>query len=358
MMKYRRITIFTVIALALAYIIPLASAQQELTIDEVMVNGDFEQGFQSEFGIGYGWGGFSNGDAVVGWNADTWDEVVVAGQYSQLIQIENATKTDRFAGVYQTVQVVPGEQYKLTINGLIRSQEGNVKTSNYGYGLQYGVDYHGETAWEKLDKWQDIAWNEQPLYQTGDSSTYRFETFGTTITAKSDTLTLFIRGWKKWIDESEVVFNLDQISLVGPVPGTEIMKMAQTSDSSESDVAADIQVTHQDNLLVATESSESDPVDSTETPLAETVETEAESEPAEIVESDVETEPAKTEDSASQTVPVVDETTVAAVPAQLPVSGQHENSSLIYLMGFGVALLLLLFISAGITMRQRHRWSR
>jgi hypothetical protein len=115
-----------------------------------------------------------------------------------LIEIRNAAERDRYAGIYQTVAVVPGQSYKLTIKGLVRSLEGSITASDYGYRLQYGVDYEGGTAWELVpdQNWQEIPWDEQPLNDPVNG-TYRFDTFETTLTARSDKLTLFIRAWKK-----------------------------------------------------------------------------------------------------------------------------------------------------------------
>jgi hypothetical protein len=196
-----------------------ALSQQSENQQNLIVNGGFEEGFQGEFGVGYGWGAFSNGNAAIGWNADSWAPVVIAGSYAQLIEIKNAADRDRYAGIYQTVAVVPGQQYKLTIKGLIRSEEGDVQKSNYGYRLQYGLDDAGGTAWELVNEknWQEIQWDEQPLSDP-PNGTYRFDTFETTITAKGNKLTLFIRAWKKWINNGVGLYDLDEISLVGPAP--------------------------------------------------------------------------------------------------------------------------------------------
>lgn len=214
--------VFKVIVLAglgLLLVVGPALAQESGGPSDLIINGSFEEGFQSDVGIGYGWGAFSNGNAAVGWNVDSWGPVVIAGQYSQLIEIKDAVELDRYAGIYQTVSVVPGQQYKLTIKGLIRSAEGDVKLSNYGYRLQYGVDYDGGVAWELVNEnnWQEIQWDEQPLNDPLNGS-YRFDSFETTITAKSDKLTLFIRAWKKWLNNGVGLYDLDEISLVGLKP--------------------------------------------------------------------------------------------------------------------------------------------
>ncbi|RME59913.1 hypothetical protein D6779_03210, partial [Candidatus Parcubacteria bacterium] len=220
----------------LLYLPMPAFSQQAPELQNVILNGGFEQGFQDQFGVGFGWGGFSNGNAVVGWNADTWEKVVIAGESAQMIEIKNATERDRYAGIYQTVSVVPGQPYKLTINGLIRSSEGNVEASDYGYRLQYAVDYDGGTTWELIEDqaWHELPWDEQPLDNPPDG-VYRFDTFETTIIPKGDKLTLFIRGWKKWVNNGVGIFNLDEISLVGPAPEGFV---ASTAQSASTEAAA------------------------------------------------------------------------------------------------------------------------
>lgn len=210
-----------VLAVTVLTLWPAAAFSQQSgpKVENLVINGGFEQGFQEQFGVAYGWGGFSNGSAVVGWNSETWEKAVAAGQYAQFFEIKQARERDRYAGIYQTIRVVPGQEYTLTIKGLIRSEEGDISASDYGYRLQYAIDGDGGTAWELVnpDDWREIPWDEQPL-SAPDETVYRLDTFETTITASSDKLTLFIRGWKKWINDGSGVFNLDEISLVGPAP--------------------------------------------------------------------------------------------------------------------------------------------
>src|SRR5262245_14646333 len=208
-----------VLALVVFYRPAPAFSQGDTSIQDLIVNGGFEGGFQQEYGIGYGWGGFSNGNAVIGWNFDDWTAVVPAGKYAQRIEIQEALEQDRYAGIYQTISVVPGQQYKLTLKGLIRSEEGDIALSDYGYRLQYAIDYKGETAWELVPAadWKEMPWDEQPMADPS-GGVYRIDTFETTITAQSERLTLFIRGWKKWINQGAGIFDIDEISFVGPAP--------------------------------------------------------------------------------------------------------------------------------------------
>jgi hypothetical protein len=289
-----RLLVSLVILVGLLVLPVPAFSQQTPNLQNLIVNGNFAEGFQP-LGIAYNWGAFNNGQAAVGWNVDTWDKVVPAGQKGvQLIEIKNSLERDRFAGIYQTVTVVPEQQYKLTIKGLIRSTEGDIKASDYGYRLQYGVDDSDGTAWELISPkdWRELPWDEQPM-TIGLGETYRMETFEATLTAKSDRLTLFIRGWKKWMSNGSGIFDIQEVTLVGPAPASFTAPAAGNNPQAASEFAA---------------------------PAAgEQKSTEPQSQPA----------PAQTE-----------------TKTQLPVSGQGRDNSIDYIVIVGVTLLLTLLIGA------------
>ena len=220
----RRLKIATVvIVLSLLLILPVRGEGANL-----LRNGSFEDGFTD--GVGNGWTAFSNGgSANYGWSADNWERVVWDGKASQLIDINTKGKggqKDRYAGIYQTVSVVPGQTYRLTIHGIVRSSEGSVSASGYGYRVQYAIDYAGGTDWRMIEggdsAWKELPWSESPL-----TSPSYLETYTADIKATSGKLTLFVRGWKKWGNTNqEGAFNLDGISLVGAA--------ASGSDASQS----------------------------------------------------------------------------------------------------------------------------
>ncbi|MCB0167978.1 MAG: hypothetical protein KDI79_27365 [Anaerolineae bacterium] len=386
------------VILLLIYLPAPAYSQQggSSSIQDLIVNGGFEGGFQEEYGIGYGWGGFSNGNAVVGWTFDDWSPVVPEGSYSQQIQIKDALDQNRYAGIYQTVSVVPGEQYKLSVTGLIRSEEGSVTLSDYGYRLQYAVDYKGRHSWELLgaDAWREFPWDEQPLAEASNQD-YQFKTFETTITAENDKLTIFIRGWKKWINNGTGIFNLDSISFVGPAPTGFQAPVAQVAAVGggqtpvdtliDADVRA--QVSEHDADLSAQEAEpESGETDSeaTESEIVAPVEEDAAEMEADESEMEAADEPAETEatemeateteatelDEAAPDAEVAPETEDMSAEdtstqkmddatmleeAPLPVSGFAADNSVVYILMVGVALLLVLFIGAvTATTRQRN----
>jgi hypothetical protein len=311
-------------------ILTAGSAFSQEGAQNLVVNGDFEQGFQGEFGVGYGWGGFSNGNATVGWSADTWEQVVVKGKYAQLIEIKNATERDRYTGIYQTISVVPGQQYKLTAKGLIRSEEGDIKVSDYGYRLQFGVDYEGGVAWELVPEqnWQEIPWDEQPL--SGTNGTFRFDTFETTLTAKTDKLTLFIRAWKKWLDNGAGLYGLDEISLVGALPEGFQAVQGEAAAVDNSVELVTTELVEPDTLV---QDSEHAAEDVAPTPL-----------PTVAPPTAVPTAAAAPTSPAAQ----------ADTSQQLPVSGQGDEGSINIIAILGVVVLLALFISAAATVLRRQ----
>lgn len=311
-----RVIISLVLLALLAYIPSPAFSQEppeaEVTLPtaaDLLVNGSFEEGFQGQFGVGYGWGGFSNGNAEVGWNDDTWEQTIVEGEHSQLIQIQNAIERDRYAGIYQTVPVVKGAQYQLRINGVIRSAEGSIEKSNYGYRLQYAIDYSGGTNWEAVGDtaWRELSWDEQPLYEPN-----RLDSFEGTITARSEQITIFIRGWKKWADKGVGIFNIDEVSLVGPSPQKPTAQEAAAGGTTDQAGAA----------VSADGGSPAGAGSATTTGGGDT--------------------PASPQAGASQ----------------LPVSGQGQDETASYMMVVGLGLVLLLLLGGAVaTVRHYHSLS-
>jgi hypothetical protein len=172
-------------------------------------NGNFEEGFQSNE-LGRFWNSFNNGNADFSFHIDDWPLVVVEGDYTQLIEIKNAQLTDRYLGIYQTADVVPGRDYTFSMRGLIRTNTGNVEQTSYGYRLQVGFDPTGGQDWKAVEDWIELTWDEQLRIQ----DSFRFDAFTTTVRARSDELTVFVRAWKKWADSGEGDYDVDDIRLV------------------------------------------------------------------------------------------------------------------------------------------------
>jgi hypothetical protein len=181
----------------------------------LILNGDFEEGFSS-MGVGNHWETFHNGAAFFGWYDDTWLPIVISGTHTQLIEISRPSQNDRYAGIYQTVRTVPNATYDFSIRGMVRSTEGDVGLSDYGYRILIGFDQNGGSDWHTVANWTELPWNEQ--LRITPSETYTREYYATTVTAERDSLTVFIRCWKKWADSGEGNYDVDDIRLDGPLP--------------------------------------------------------------------------------------------------------------------------------------------
>jgi len=203
-------------------------------IGQVLTNGSFEEGF-AENGAGKGWGFFDNGGAVYKWSPDIHPAHVSHGQYAQLMQIMGPGEPDRFVGIYQTVQVVPGATYTISLHGIIQASTANDSNTPYGHRIQWAVDQKGSGNWAALNwgDWIDTGWNDVPL----DTENPPMNVYTTQITPENDRITILVRGWTKWpILGSEAKYYIDSISLEGPVPGQEktITVMTQEGGSGET----------------------------------------------------------------------------------------------------------------------------
>ena len=189
-----------------------AAPLPRVTIAEVMRNGDFSGEFLRG-GVADAWEVFHNGAATFWCYPDTLRTMTGEVLRSQTLHIHGADLPDRYLGIHQTVNVVPGGSYTFTIAGLVRTPQGDVQQTGYGYRMQVGFDPQGGSNWQAVESWIELPWDEQPR----DRPSYRVEVFTTTITARQPQLTVFIRAWKKWADAGEGMYDITRVSLVGPV---------------------------------------------------------------------------------------------------------------------------------------------
>jgi hypothetical protein len=185
----------------------------EPVVANLLRNGNFEWGL-GEDGVGLQWTRFDNGGAKYVFSAESWPLAIHKGDYAQRITVYEAHQGDRYAGIYQRVNVIPRERYRLKLYGQVRSWAGDINASNYGYRMQYAIDWTGGTDWQAIpdDKWVELPWDEQLM----NSADAKLLDFSTTIVPPGKRLTLFIRAWNKWPDPVEAQYTLDTLSLVGP----------------------------------------------------------------------------------------------------------------------------------------------
>jgi hypothetical protein len=198
--------------------------QEVVVTGDAVVNGSFEEGFQDS-GVGQGWTGFDNdGVAKYTWLEELQPIHVSHGERAQLMQLTGAGEPNRYIGIYQTMDVMAGETYTLSIHGLIRSSDAGDPNRPYGHRIEWGIDYQGGQVWQAVGEWVDTGWNDIPLDKQDPTMNY----ISLPILAESDQLTLFIRGWTKWPTQSIANFYVDGVFLKGPVGVEETKEVVVT----------------------------------------------------------------------------------------------------------------------------------
>ena len=199
--------------------------------ENLLVNGDFEEGFSKD-GVALDWHSFTNGGAIVSFSSEAPGPYVLSGDSAQRISIAQAGEPDRYAGIYQQVEVVPSRPYTLELHGQIRSGFGNVQASSYGYRMQYAIDQSGGENWRQLpaDAWVELPWDEQLL----GSPDVKFSAYTTVITPTTAQLTLFIRAWDKWPEPGLAEYTLDSLSLIGPSPSPALLAAEEENPDERS----------------------------------------------------------------------------------------------------------------------------
>ena len=199
----------------------------------VLKNGGFEEGFVN--GVGAGWGSFHNdGLADCNFHDDDWEPVVYEGEHSQLIEISTlaygGSEKDRYAGIFQVVDVVPGARYDFMLHGMIRSTEGTEEQSEYGYRAEVGFDFDGGTDWQAVTEWTEMPWPEYPRLEPG-----AWKNYYATVYPTGSKLTIFIRAWKKFATaRQEGNINIDDVSLTGQIPTGEVVPTVVPAEPEET----------------------------------------------------------------------------------------------------------------------------
>ena len=221
-MTARRHVVALATLFALLLSVTLVASSPLATVDaELLINGNFEGGFAYHEGcgmVGKGWQCFTNGGtAGYGFYDEMWSPVVWDGEHSQLLEINThkiGGDPDRYAGIFQTVNVIPGGSYEFTIRGMLRADD--TDPDPWRYRVQVGFDHSGGDDWTAVTDWNELPWDDyHPRLHPGG-----FNEHSATVIAEGNKLTVFVRVWKKWGDwYRELNVNLDGASLFGPVAG-------------------------------------------------------------------------------------------------------------------------------------------
>jgi hypothetical protein len=193
------------------------ASSSTLATGNVVRNGSFEEGFDAQ-GVAQEWTTFSSDNgAVFGWEPESEPMHVSHGSHSQLMRIMGPGEPNTFVGIYQTIDVVPGETYKLALHGVIRSSLASEDYKPLGFRVQYAIDETGGTDWQTIEwaDWTDPGWNDVQL----DVKWPPMDVYVIEYTPTTPKITLFVRGWSKWaFFRDEAKFYVDGIFLQGPIP--------------------------------------------------------------------------------------------------------------------------------------------
>ena len=211
----------------------------------VIKNSGFEERQEANIDLPTAWETFTNGRATFGFYDETWPEAILNGEHAQLMEISivEANVLDRVIAVHQTVQVNPTSQYDLTIYAIMRSQAPLGDRNKSEFEMHWGIDYFGEGNYDNVKEWHFMPLKEQ--FRLGSAGefpddvplTYEIIT-GTVFTTNTNKITLFIRGLKKFPTGTEVNFDLDDVTLVGPLPGAAAQPTATaTSETPAINIA-------------------------------------------------------------------------------------------------------------------------
>jgi hypothetical protein len=222
--KNRRFGLTLLLCLVVSGLLWLPHARSWATnkpVDNLLVNGDFEGGFVRQDGcgdVGQGWSCFTNaGQTEYGFYDDQWPPVVFKGKHSQLIELNTQRITvadpDRFAGIYQTVQVQPGAAYLFNMRGMMRTTDNASGARDpFRFRVQFGWSFGPTPDWTAVQQWVDAGWNT--YYDR--LSPGLFSGFTAKVQAQEELMTVYVRIWKKWGDVGEELdVNFDNVSLVG-----------------------------------------------------------------------------------------------------------------------------------------------
>ena len=213
------------VGLLLIIFFRLAGSQPAPEDVNLLLNGGFEGDFvlDPECGlVGEGWHCFTVGNHTrFVAQPEMWARAVRSGQKAQLLSVitpDPGAPPDRAIGLYQTVRVVPNVPYTLILHGLIRADD--LDPDPWRYQVERGYDPAGGTDWRGVPTWQKVPWYRY----TSRGAPGVYMSYETTFTPSSDRITIFIRlrvKWGTW--PREVILNLDDVALIGPIPKDELV---------------------------------------------------------------------------------------------------------------------------------------
>jgi hypothetical protein len=283
---------------------------------------------------------------------------------SLALHMQSTDQQDARLGVYQTINVVPGQDYRFSMSATIQVQAGAQtleppgphgtpvpQAPNHTYELYF--DHTGNTDWRAIphEKWTIVTLPEQKLFFTaeetikkGEEALAEIENYETMVTAQSDKITIFITAWRKWSNWRTALIPRNPAGHLGSAavavapsptstPVAEVQAAAMVEQPAQPDPAP-----VQPQAEAAPAQTETTSTDTQANPVPEQAEvkpSEAQPDPA-PVQPQTETAPVQ---SQPETAPAED--TTAIIPASGGVLDSTDNTLLFILASLIVILGLL-----------------
>ena len=177
----------------------------------------------------------------------------VAGHNTLALHIQSTDEIDARLGVYQTVNVIPGEDYRFSMSATIQVQAEARTLDEYGpdgelipnapnHTFELYFDHTGNTDWKAIpfEKWTNVPIPEEKLWfsvedteKDGLDALAVIYNYDTKIKARSDKLTIFITGWRKWANFRSTIFDIDCVWLTPLDVQGQPIRVLQVPPSSE-----------------------------------------------------------------------------------------------------------------------------
>ena len=205
--------------------------------DNLITNGNFEAGFYGAPELGFeppesgaipnNWSWYKsqaygkyNIYGIEGFGLVCPDDfrLFTGNDFSLSFHMQSTDQPDARLGVYQTVNVVPNQQYLFAISGTIAAQHG-ADTPDINNRIELLFDHTGSSDWHAIphEDWTPLPWQEQELeFKTSgpdDPDLAKVEGYYTIVKARSNRMTVFIDAWRKWPNWRTTIFTVDCISL-------------------------------------------------------------------------------------------------------------------------------------------------
>lgn len=167
------------------------------------------------------------------------------------LHMQSTDQPDMRLGVYQTVNVVPGRDYRFTMSGTIQVQIGGTTLQPddpeaplqaQNHTIEVSFDPNGGTNWQAipLEKRHVVQFKEEELEfkvsSNQDPDIAQIQNFETVVRARTNKLTVFITAWRKWANWRSAVFTIDCVNLE-PIGSAGAATAAQTSPPIAADSA-------------------------------------------------------------------------------------------------------------------------